>query len=72
MGSVPSLTEHGSDPVPSLTEHGTDPVPLFQASDLQRSVVPSFPGRGDQCESCHGNGIHQGELTEQNEEERDR
>ena len=41
---VPSTTEHGVDPVPSSTEHGAEPVPLFQASDLQRSVVPSFPG----------------------------
>ncbi len=64
-------TEHGIEPVPSSTEHGAEPVPLFQASDLQRSVVPSFPGHGDQCETCHGNGVHWAWCSNR-EEERDR
>jgi hypothetical protein len=51
-------TEQGTVPVPSITEQGMEPVPLFPASDQQRSVVPSFPGHTDQCETCHGNGVH--------------
>ena len=51
-------TEHGIEPVPLLTEQTMEPVPLFQASDLQRSVVPSSPGHIDHCEACGGNGVH--------------